>query len=393
MSKDSVVVVGGGFGGVYATKELLKRNIPVTLISETNHFTFTPLLHEVATGALISHDAAFAYESFFASKKFQFIRGHVSDIDRKKKIVHLKEGGEMSYKQLVLATGSTTNFYKMKGVEHAFVLKNIHDAVELKQAILAEVQNIRRDVKINVIGGGPTGLELVFELDRLLRSLKKREKDIQYKLGLIHASDVFCKGEIKPIQAYIEKALKKAGIEVHRKTYAEGITKTTVETTNGTFDSDITIVCAGVQPNTRFCKEALTTDDAGHVPVLPTLQSKEDPHVFALGDIISMEEHLVPKLAQTAVRQAPIVAENVKRLRKSENSAFKTYHPNVAGMLFSLGYGNGVGRIGPIFVKGLFAWYLWRTVYLFKTPGLANKLRVAFSWTLDLFKGRNITEF
>src|SRR3989338_4799639 len=124
MSHHPVVIIGGGFAGVYTALRLLKRNTPVTLISETNHFTFTPLLHEVATGSLISHDAIFEFESFFHSKQFRFVRGRVTGIDREARRVLLGEE-RIGYRFLVIATGSTTNFYSMKGTEHAYTLKSI----------------------------------------------------------------------------------------------------------------------------------------------------------------------------------------------------------------------------------------------------------------------------
>ena len=91
------------------------------------------------------------------------------------------------------------------------------------------------------------------------------------------------------------------------------------------------------------------------------------------------------------MRQAPVVAKNIARLVQGKEPNAK-YQPKVMGMLFSLGFGDGVGKIGPVVVKGFLAWYLWRTVYLFKTPGLFNKLRVAFTWTIGLFQGRNLSE-
>ena len=387
-----VIIVGGGFAGVFTAKHLLSRGIPVVLISETNHFTFTPLLHEVATGALISHDATFEYEHFFHSKPFRFIRAKVTSIDRAQKQVLIGDK-KLLYDFLIIATGSVTNFYSMKGIEHAFVLKNIDDAVALKRAILTRAQGVDRHVSVSVVGGGPTGLELIFDIDRMLRALKKKDPQANYDLRLIHATDIFCRGGGDAVQKYVGRALQKAGIDVLCGIYAQGVTPSEVQTTAGSFHSDVTVICSGVKPNTDIFKDSLSLDERGHISVYQTLQSVEDPSVFALGDVISINNEPVPKLAQTAVREAKILAENIVRLQKSPQAQLKSYQPKVFGMLFSLGYGDGVGTIGSVTVKGFFAWYLWRTIYLFKTPGLSNKLRVAFSWTMDLFQGRNLTEF
>ncbi|TAL51071.1 hypothetical protein EPN81_00965 [Patescibacteria group bacterium] len=391
MSQHPVVIVGGGFAGVYTAQALLKRKIPVTLISETNHFTFTPLLHEVATGSLITHDVIFEFESFFHSKLFRFIRGRVEGIDREAREVMLGEE-KIPYRFLVIATGSTTNLYSIKGTEHAYTLKSIEDAVKLKRAILSRAQDADRHVAITVVGGGPTGLELIFDIDQMLDDLKRKNRTADYDLRLIHATDVFCKGGGERIQRYIARALRRAKIEVVCNAHAQAMTPDSVETTVGSFHSDVTVLCAGVRPNTDVFSGVLELDAQGHIPVSTTLQTIKDSHIFALGDVISLANQPVSKLAQTAVREAVIVARNIARLSHNAHATLAVYQPRVIGMLFSLGYGNGVGTIGRSIVKGVMAWYIWRTVYLFKTPGLSNKLRVAFSWTLGLFKGRDLSE-
>jgi NADH dehydrogenase len=180
------------------------------------------------------------------------------------------------------------------------------------------------------------------------------------------------------------------GIELICDAQAQKITPTQVQTTKGTFASDITILCTGVKPNTEFFSCAFTLDPQGHIPVNRFLQTQQNEYIFALGDVAIMEERFIPKLAQTAVQQAKIVGRNIAS--HAQGLPMNVYRPYVRGVLFSLGFGDGIGKIGPVVVKGFLAWYLWRTVYLFKTPGLGNKLRVAFSWTLGLFQGRNIIE-
>ncbi len=391
MKEKTVVIIGGGFAGVYTAKALLKKGLKVLLISKTNHFTFTPLLHEVATGNLISHDVIFEYESFFRSDNFRFIRGYAEGIDRKNKTV-LVGKHKIAYTQLVIATGATTNFRSLEGAEHTYVLKNVEDAVKLKRAILAEAQDLDHRVEITVIGGGPTGLELVFDISMMLKSLKRKCQDISSTVRLVHTSDVFCRTDHKEVQTYIHRALERAGVEPVCDAYAQSVTPTQVVTTQGAFDSDVTILCAGVRPNTDWIAKDVALDEKGHIPVNEHMQTLEDPNVFAVGDVASMNTEPIAKLAQTAVREAPVVAENIAALHDGAQTLPAVYEPKVMGMLFSLGFGDGVGLVGNRVVKGVFAWWLWRTVYLWKTPGIANKIRVAFSWTLGLFQGRNLTE-
>jgi len=192
------------------------------------------------------------------------------------------------------------------------------------------------------------------------------------------------------VQAYIRKAMDHMQITPVCGAYAEVIHPDRIETTVGDYRSDVTVMASGVRPNTDVFAEDLSLDERGHVPVNAGLQTIEDEHLFALGDIIAVDGKPIPKLAQTATRQALVVAENIHRHQTGEK--LEAYNLEVLGTMFSLGYGDGVGIIYGYTIKGVLAWYLWRTVYLFKTPGAANKLRVAFSWTMDLFQGRNLTE-
>jgi NADH dehydrogenase len=332
----------------------------------------------------------FEYESFFHSDQFDFVRGKVSQIDRASQSVIIGDE-HISYNVLVLAVGSTSNLYSLKGTEHAYTLKSVEDAIALKRAIISQAQEADRQVRVTVIGGGPTGLELLFDIYQLLGDLKRRRRG-DFQLRLIHATDLFCPQGGERVQAYIDRALRSTRIQIHCNTTAREITADSVETTVGTFPSDVTVLCTGVRPNTDFLKDTLVLDSHGHIPVAATLQSVEDPRLFALGDIIAIDGEPVPKLAQTAVTEARVAAHNIVRLLHNPRSALRAYRPRVLGMLFSLGYGTGVGTIGPVLIKGASAWYIWRSIYLFKIPGFWNKLRVAFSWTIGLFQGRNFNE-
>ena len=390
LTQDPIVIIGGGFAGVFTVRELLRQGVPVTLVSDENCFTFTPLLHEVAPGSLLPNDIVFEYESFFHSNLFRFIRGRVKELEREKKVVRLEGGHSLSYSFLVIATGSLTNLSMVNGGERAFVLKDVADAVRLKNAILDRAQGFQRHVAVCVVGGGPTGLELVFDIDRMLRSLQRKAPGSHYELRIIHAAETFCSTSADSVQRYIRRALVNARIETVCGASAQEITPSEVKTNRGSFHSDVTVLCAGVVPNTKMFAQSLPLDEKGHIQVNARLQTLADPHIFALGDVIAIAGKPVSKLAQTAVREASIVAENIARLARGQEDLV-AYREKVVVTLFSLGFGDGVGTIGGVIVKGWLAWYIWRTVYLFKIPGLWNKLRVAFTWTIGLFQGRNLT--
>jgi NADH:ubiquinone reductase (H+-translocating) len=387
--KSPIIIVGGGFGGVYTAKHLLKAGLPVLLISEHNYFTFTPLLHEVAGGNLTSKDVLFEYSDFFDNKQFRFVRGTVDNIDFKGHHVHVGKSS-FSFQYLVIATGSSTNFYSMKGTEHCHTLKTIEDALRIKRHLLELAQGTSHKVFVNVIGGGPTGIELILELKSFLDEIKKLNPDMNCHLRLINAGDTLLRPFPQSIQEYAKKTLEKNDIELVQNAIAKELTPTKIKTTAGDFDTNLTILAAGVTPRTS-CATQTKLDDRSHVCVDENLQVKGYQNIFALGDVVVMNEKPVPKLAQVATQQAKVVAENIIRLH-SKNKNLVAYEVKLKGMLVSLGTHNGAGSIFGITIKGFIAWWLWRTVYLFKTPGLTNKLRVAFSWTIALFSGKDLVE-
>ncbi len=388
MKKHPVIVVGGGFGGVYTSKELLKRGFKVLLISEHNYFTFTPLLHEVATGNLTRSDIIFEYESFFHDKKFEFLRATVTKLDLKnKKIIFEKESLSFSY--IVVATGAKTNYRKLIGKEHILPLKTIEHAIEIKKRLIELSQGSTKNVCVNVVGGGPTGVELILEISQLLEQVKRRTEGLTYDLRLIQGGDTILPFFGPAIQKYAVKALKDNGIEVVYKTYATEVTVSKIKTTNGTFDSNVTILTAGVTPRTECANQSML-DDRSHVCVDDFLQIEGAKHAFALGDIIVQNREPIPKLAQTAVDQAKVVAENIARAKSGQKLV--AYKMKLDGVAISLGHRHGAAQIFGVTARGLIAWWMWRTIYLLKTPGLKNKLRVMFSWTLSVFTGKSLTE-
>lgn len=388
MNHKPIIVIGGGFGGIYTIKDLLKQGKRVVLISTSQHFTFTPLLHEVATGSLMSHDVAFEYESFFRSSLFEFVSGCVTRVEPDQKRVWIGDTF-FEYQTLVIATGSRTNERLIKGVDFVYELKTVEDAVAIKRAIILKAQQSEKNVKVSVIGGGPTGCELVFEIQRLLLALKKRHPTLLFQLRLIHSKKDLGGATRSDMQNYINTRVRHSGIEIVYEAMAQEVTKTHVITSTGTFESDITILATGVRPNTDPFREVLPLKSHGAILVEPTLQVCGQKDVYALGDIIHMGDLFIPRLAQTAVQEAKVVAQNIQN--QQQGKLLKSYEMKLKGYLLSLGYGDGAGEMLGIFIKGKLAWFLWRTVYLFKTPGLMNKFRVAVSWTIGLFQGRDLT--
>jgi len=388
--KAEVLIIGGGFGGVYAARTLLKKGFKVTLVSKTNFFIFTPLLHEVATGSLNANDVTFEYSDFFHNKNFTFFRETIVGTNFNECLVRTSDGEYLSYEYLIVSTGAKTNFFGVKGSEHVLQLKTIEDALLLKRTIVSLAQGIERDIIVNVVGGGPTGIELVFELEEFLRAIKKRSPSLKYKVRLIHAGTSLCTTYPESIQTYAYNEMKREGIDLRLETAVTEITSDGVLTSRGEYlGGDITVWTAGVTAETDLVPESFR-DERGNIIVGNTLKIEGREKEFAIGDCIIQGTNVLPKLAQTATKQGVVVAKNI--YADAHNRSLVTYEPRVRGMLLSLGKGRGSGSLFGIVFKGFIGWIIWRNAYLSKIPGFRNKLDVFFTWMLSFFSSRDLFE-
>lgn len=390
MKDSKVLVVGGGFGGVYAARTLLQRGFDVTLVSRTNFFVFTPLLHEVATGSLNPNDITFEYSDFFQDKDFTFFRETIVEYDFENRSVRTSDGERLEYDYLIISTGADTNFYGTKGSELTLTLKTIEDAQRLKKRIVELAQGIERSVVVTVVGGGPTGVELAFEVEEFLRAIKKHSPTLKYAVRLVHAGNSLCDTFPKSIQNYALRQMYKEGIDVRLGTVASEVTSEAVITKDGEhIESDITVWTAGVTPNTKEVSDEYK-DERGNIIVDDYLRIRGREREFAIGDVIVQGERAVPKLAQTASRQGPLAARNINALL--QNKALTPYKPHVSGALISLGKGRGAGKIFGVTFKGLVGWVIWRNAYLSKIPGFRNKTEVFSTWLTNFFSSRDLFE-
>lgn len=390
METAHIIVIGGGFGGVYAVKDLLRKGYKVTLISQTNFFVFSPLLHEVATGSLHSNDITFEYSSFFNNKNFTFFREQVTSIDFDKLEIHTSDGEVVSYDYLVVSTGASTNFFGSSGSELALTLKSIPDAQLLKSRVVKLAQGLERDISINIVGGGPTGVELALEIKEYLALIKKHSPSLKYLVRLIHSGDSLCPVFPPWIQSYALKRMNQEGVEVRFETYVKEIKDNGVVVQSGELiPGDLTVWSAGVTPNTDIVPSGYK-DERGNVIVEKTLLIQGREREFAVGDVIGITGEAVPKLAQTAMHQGILVAENIHR--QIGGKELKPYKVKADNQLLSLGKGHGAAKIFGLRLKGFFAWLVWRFAYLTKIPGFRNKLEVFGTWFINLFSSRDLYE-
>lgn len=394
-----VVIIGGGFAGVYAARRLLKENVKVTLVSKSNYFLFLPMLHEVASGNLCGHNLAEPFRDILRGNNFEFIQDTAEFADLKSKKVKLSHC-EVEYDYLVLSTGSKTNFFSIPGAQSALTLKNLEDANKIKREIIKNFEasfheknkdERRRLCSIAIVGAGPTGVELAVELkefaDQLLESNAKNSEAAQ--VYLIQRGPHILP-QLPKLRDVALNRLKKHRVHVLTDSAVKEVKDGRVLLEKGEVGVKTIIWSAGVIPN-AIPTEPKAANDKGCFVVNEFLQLPAFPEVFVVGDCSLFypkgEKTPVPALAQVATEQGKLVGKNIARLLNGaplEPFVFKS-----RGALISLGKGYGAGIVFGVPVKGFFAWWLNRTIYLFKILGFGNKLKTAWEWTLNLFTKRD----
>lgn len=409
-----IVVLGGGFGGVYAALALEKLflhddAVEIVLISEENFLLFTPMLPEVASGSLEAKHIVSPVRAFF--RKAQFHNSDVERIDldnRKVFTRHCLACGqyELPFDHLVLALGSTTNFYGLPGVaEHALPMKTLSDAMVLRNRIIDRFEhaNMESDPGMRrmlltfvVVGGGFAGAETVAELRDFAYTARAYYPNIQpddVKVVLVHHGARIMPEISEDLADYALRRLRQKGVEVHLQTGVKSAGAGWVElTTNEKIFARTLVWCAGTSPSPLLAALPCPRTKRGQIVVNEFLEVPDHPGIWALGDCAEIPNPQTgrphPPTAQHAVRQGKVVAQNIRAaLRGGPKKAF-AFTP--LGVLASLGRRSAVAEICGFKFSGFFAWWLWRTIYLFKLPGLERKVRVAGDWTLDLFFPRDI---
>lgn len=412
MQKHNIVIVGGGFGGIYTYVSLMKYAQPselhITIINKTNYFLFTPMLHEVATGSLSEDSVVESVRSIIYKSNTTLLVTEAQRVDLDTKTVYTAHG-DVPFDFLVLAHGATTHFYNIPGAqEHSFVLKDLTEAIALRNHFvssfeLASSTESREDRKkilsFAIVGGGPTGVELVAEMADLFfetfRSYYKgdiRSDDVT--LYLINRGPDLLSMFDESLRNESLKVLQKKGVKVLLNKDVKEITKNAVHFADGSsIQASHIIWTAGVKPNEMTFVQDVLKDQNGRIVVDQYNQMKGREDVFVLGDAascIGVDGKPLPMLAQVAVRQALHLGRNIAiRIRGGTPIPF-VFHSK--GSFVSLGQWRAVGKALGILWKGPLAWWLWRTLYLFNFASWPKRLKIAIEWTINLFTPRDITK-
>jgi NADH dehydrogenase len=403
-----ILILGGGFGGLYTALELERRfrgnpRIEITLVSRENFFLFTPMLHEVAASDLDPTTIVSPLRKLL--RRTNFFDGEVHRIELDTKSVTVAHGigalhpHVLAYDRLVLALGSVTNFYSISGLaERALTMRTLADAVYLRNRLIDHLEEAdfeccetirRRLLTFVVAGGGFAGAETVGAINDFLRSVIRfypRLRPEMLRVVLVEFAPAILPELGPELGKYARAKLAARGIEFRLSTSIVGLSERGIELSNGeTIESTTLVWTAGTAPNPLI--EALPcAKEHGRLTVNEFLEVADYPGVWALGDCAAVPDKSTGKpctpTAQHALRQGKIVGRNIAAA--SLGGAKKPFVFKTIGQLAAIGHRAGVAKIFGYKFSGFIAWWLWRTVYLSKLPRLEKKLRVALDWTLDL---------
>lgn len=413
MARTRIVVLGGGFGGVYTAlhlERLLGNSADITLVSRENFLLFTPMLHEVAASDIdITHlvsplRALLRHATVFV--------GEVESIDCQARSVAVKHGSEahlhrLPYDHLVVALGSITNFYGLPGLEqHALTMKTLGDAIHLRNEVIAALEEADGECAAGgdepltfvVAGGGFAGVETIAGLNDFVReglAFYPRVTSSRIRMVLVHAGSVILPELGEKLGGYAQRELEKCGVEIITNAKVAGVGHEGVRLADGRLIPNRLIVwTAGTSPH-PLLHDLPCQLDHGRIVVDETLAVPGFPGLWAVGDCAVVPDRRTgkphPPTAQHAIREAKTAARNIAACIEGKPAVPFTFR--TIGQLAAIGKRTGVARVAGVNFSGFFAWWLWRTVYLSKLPRLEKKIRVAIDWTLDLVFSKDFVQF
>lgn len=397
-----LIIVGGGFGGIELAKKLKDKPVQVIMLDRHNYHTFQPLLYQVATGGLEPDSIAFPLRRIFKGQKnLSFRVCAVQEIIPEKQILKTSIG-EMAYDYLVLATGSDTNFFGQKEVEHyAMPMKTIPEALNLRSMILQNLEEAlieknqeRKAALLNfvVVGGGPTGVELAGALSEL----KKHVLATDYPELNIHDVNIYLiEGSPKVLGMMSEQASNKSqaflvemGVQVLCNQRVINYNGETIELSDAPpIPSKNVLWSAGVKGEVvkGIPTEAITRGN--RILVDEFNRVKEFDNLFAIGDVAAMISSEYPNghpgVAPVAIQQGKLLAKNLLHIIFKENLEPFNYFDK--GAMATVGRNKAVVDIGKIRFQGIFAWFVWMFVHLMTLVGFRNKVVVFVNWVWSYF--------
>jgi NADH:ubiquinone reductase (H+-translocating) len=398
MAIPRVVIIGGGFGGLYAAKALRRAPVEVVLLDRRNYHLFQPLLYQVATAALNAADIAEPIRRVLRRhKNTRVLLAEATSVDVDRRCVNLVDG-TISYDYVIVATGATHSYFGHD--EYARVapgLKSIEDALEMRRRVLLGYEAAERTpdpavrracLTFVVVGGGPTGVELAGALAEIARhSLKDDFRAIdpsEAKVVLVEGLPRVLTAFPEELSAKARTQLERLGVDVRTKTMVTNVDAHGVTLRHDQGEKRLAartvLWAAGVSASPLAKSLGAPLDKAGRVQVNRDLTIPGHPEVFVIGDLAILEQDGKPVtgLAAVAAQEGPHAAKNV--LRAIEGQPLEPFHYLDKGTLATIGRAAAVAHFGRVKLSGLVAWLMWLFVHIFLLIGFRNRFLVMFSW-------------
>ncbi len=411
-----VVVLGGGFAGVYCAQSLeraLGRRTGVrrALIAEENHMVFQPMLAEVAGGSLSAHHVVNPLR--LLCRRTEILKGTVEAIDWPGRSLRLFAGPEVGFvtvrfQQLVVALGAIIDLSRIPGMpEHAFLMRNVGDAMLLRSTVVSRLEEAsleadpdvrRRLLTFVVVGGGYSGVETAGQILDLVRDAAVLYPEIDVgdiHVVLVHSGESLLPTLVPRLSEYCARILRKRGLDLRLNRRVQSVTATQVQLGDCTIAASTVVSTVGNAPHPLvldLIKRNSLADARGRIVVDAHLRVPGQPQLWAAGDCAAVpfvHGGFCPQTAQFAYRQGRLLGRNLAAGLKG--GATRAFQFRGLGELATIGHHAAVANILGLNFSGRFAWFLWRSIYLVKLPRLDRKVRVMLDWTLDLFFPRDLT--
>ena len=396
--KPRIVVIGAGFGGLWAARVLARGDVDVLIVDRNNYHTFLALLYQVAAAELEAEDIAYPVRSiFWKLPNIEFTLAYAQRIDLQNRII-ITDGESIHYDYLILATGSITYSFGMPGVEeNAYFLKTLEEAVTLKnhiiccfEAAVREKNKAKRESLLTfvIVGGGATGVEYAGALSELIHGpLVKDYRSVDFqsvRIILLEAADGLVANMPQSVRIYTLEKLSKMGVDVRLGAKVREVMPDTVILNNQDNISTQTVVwTAGVKGEPLAELSGIATGRDGRVPAQDTLQVPGHPEIYVIGDLASIKEdnRVLPMVAQVAIQSSITAAQNI--LRQIDGKPPRIFRYRDRGSMITIGRKAAGVAIGRRTYTGFIAWLLWLVIHLFNLIGFRNRIMVLINWAWD----------
>jgi NADH dehydrogenase len=398
-----VVIIGGGFGGLYAARALRRARVRITLLDRRNHHVFQPLLYQVAMAALSPGDIASPIRWILRRQKnVEVLLADVRAIDPVGRRLVLADG-EMTYDYLIVASGATHAYFghdEWRAIAPG--LKTLEDALDIRRRVLVAFERAEREaddatrnalLTFVVIGGGPTGVEMAGAIAEISRQSLHRDfrhiDPTSARVILLEAGPALLAAFPDPLRRVARADLERLGVEVRTGAAVTKVARGRVEVGDTHIAAETVIWAAGVAASPLGATLGAPLDRAGRVLVQPDLTIPGHPDVFVIGDLASLKDangKPLPGVAQVAMQQAAHAARNAARRLRGKPTTTFTYRD--LGNMAIVGRGSAIVDLGRLRFSGHIAWMAWLFLHIFMLIGFRNRLSVMLQWAVAFFTKR-----